>query len=119
MVDYSKEAVWNMDDERLKSLNGYLVGAEDAFDRWDLVTLQKALLNIRRIIGGKLNENDEEWNEINRLFGEFYDLKKKAINDIDEIPNLYNKADQLYIYMNRVCKDHGLYFREKEDYRGL
>ena len=114
---FNVKTIWNMDEARLKSLNTYMVLCEDAFVCWDLNNLYVYLKSIRRVISGKITKKQLEGLDI-----KFRGLEKlkRAMDDDDNDDEsnpvkFYNKADEIYIDLNRLMKAHGLFFREGRD----
>ncbi len=114
---FSAKTIWNMDEQRLKSLNNYMILCEDSFACWDLNNLYIYLKSIRRVISGKITRN--QLKELDKKFEKLEELKRKMDNDNndDEYISIkfYDKADEIYVDQNRLMKAHGLFFREGRD----
>jgi len=111
MAEYTPKSIWNMDDERLKALNGYLLLCEDALLNWDIENTYSYLRAVFRIISGKLRI--EEYNAVVELFKKVEILRRDKPEG--KVIEIYNQLDEIYIYINRLMKHHGLYFREGKD----
>lgn len=114
---FNAKTIWNMDESRLKSLNNYMVLAEDAFVNWDLDNIYIYMKSIRRIASGKFKK--KELDELDVLFGKLEKVKRTMdsqleINRKDQV-EYYNKADEIYVKLNVLMKSHGLFFREGKD----
>ena len=101
-----------MDDERMKALNINLLMCEDSFLNWDIENIYIYLRAIFRMISGKLRE--EEFKGVQDLFKDVEELRRKS-DDNSKNVELYNQLDNIYIYLNRLMKHHGLFFREGRD----
>lgn len=114
---FSAKTIWNMDEQRLKSLNTYMVLCEDAFVCWDLNNLYVYLKSIRRVISGKITRN--QLKDLDKKFEKLEELKRKMDDDDNGDDNepikFYDKADEIYVDQNRLMKAHGLFFREGRD----
>lgn len=121
MTDYIPKSVWNMDEARLQALNYYLRLVEDAFEYGNHELIHKHLRSVRRILFGKLKE--EEMLEVNEIFSKMQEYKDKFYTGgtkeikFEMYNEFYNQADEAYIKMNKLMKKHGLYFREGDDPR--
>ena len=113
------KSMWNMDEARMRVLNTYLILCEDAFLDWDLPNIYLYLQAILRVISGKLSE--KEFNGVKEKLNELEEVKRKM--DISEevrkedSVKFYNKANDIYIKLNRLMKNHGMFFREGADPR--
>ena len=90
-----------------------MIAAELAFDSWNLKELHKYLIGMRRILAGKIT--DEELTALTEMFKDLQDIKDKMVKDDKKQIDFYNKADEIYIHMGIKCKTHGLFFRENID----
>ncbi len=113
---FNVKTIWNMDEARLKSLNTYMVLCEDAFVCWDLNNLYTYLKAIRRIASGKFRKTELE--TLDKKFEKLEGIKRKMDDDREDESDsvkFYNKADEIYLELNRLMKAHGLFFREGRD----
>ncbi len=114
---FNVKTIWNMDEARLKSLNTYMVLCEDAFTCWALNDIYTYLKSIRRIASGKFSPKQLE--VLDKKFNSLEEIKRKMDDDDndDETDSVkfYNKADDIYLEINRLMKAHGLFFRERRD----
>lgn len=114
---FNAKTIWNMDEARLKSLNIYMILVEDAFVCWDLNNLYVYLKSIRRVVSGKITRN--QLKDLDNKFEDLEKIKRRMdddnIDDDDDSVKFYNKADGIYVDLNRLMKAHGLFFREGRD----
>ena len=111
---------WNLDEARMKSLNWYMMLCEDAFEQWNVESINTHLRTIRRIISGAVG--DESWENIDKEFEKLEKIKREFDNSNKK--NLskkgiefYNKADEIYIKLNRGLQQSGFFFRKGDDVR--
>lgn len=107
-----------MDEARLRELDHYMIMASRSLDAWDIEETIKYLKGMHRIISGKLNNlKGGEFEELNKLFEELQKIKEEMYEskDINKTKDVWNKCNDIFIYINRLGAEHGLYFREKED----
>lgn len=115
MDEEQSPAVWNMDEARLKELDFYMMMTSRYLDKWDLENAFTYLKGMRRVMSGKLSESElqdlnKEFHELQKIRKEFHDK-----DDLNKSSDFYNKIDEIFIKINELGKQHGLYFREKED----
>ena len=113
---FNVKTIWNMDEQRLKSLNTYMVLCEDSFSCWDLNSLYTYLKAVRRIASAKFRKT--ELDDLDKKFEELEEIKRKMDDDREDETDsvkFYNKADDIYLQLNRLMKTHGLFFREGRD----
>ena len=106
-----------MDEQRLKSLNQYMLLVEDAFVNWDLENIYIYLKSIRRIASGKFKK--PEMSDLDEMFQKLEKIKRKMdaerIIKKEDSVEYYNQSDEIYVKLNRLMKSHGLFFREGRD----
>ncbi len=115
--NFNVKTIWNMDEARLKSLDGYLILCDDCFSVWDLGGIYSNLQSIYRIASAKFTNTQGE--EIEKLFEELEKIKRLMDDDDNDDESnpvkFYKKCNQMYIKLGRLMKAHGLYFREGKD----
>ena len=114
-ISYTTKSLWNFDDDRMKVLSFYMKLCENAFYRWDLPEIYKLLKSIRRVINGTLNKTDSV--HLKDLFEQLEERKRLSENSSKGELDFYNKAEEVYDFMNYVNMKNGYYFRKGEDPR--
>ena len=120
MENNSNRSIWNFDEARMKDLHYHMVAIEDAFEEWDIDTLNKKIQIIELIVSGA-DWDKNEWEKIENEFKKLEELKRQIENPESEekfIANrvkFYNKAREIYKTINRKMQDKGFFFRTKED----
>lgn len=112
------KSIWNFDEARMRNLNYKMLLCEDAFEKWDFNSMLTHLNSVKRIISGALS--DKEWEDLERDFVDLEKLKRKAESSrtpANNIIELYNKGDKIYIKLNRLMQKHGFFFRKGDDVR--
>jgi len=120
MDNNSAKSIWNFDQSRMMDLNYRMVLCENAFEIWDLHTISINLHTIRRIVSGALE--DTEWDKVKEEFDKLEEIKREmdSSKDSDHEKNTikyYNKADEIFIQLNRLMQKNGFFFRKGNDPR--
>ena len=118
MVDFTAKTVWNMDESRMKAVDYYLSLCETAFINWNLEELYIYLKQVRRMISGKISE--EQFKKCDDMLQDMEKIRRSINIDNEQETKkkkseLYEKADELYVYLNRLMKKHGMFFKEGDD----
>ena len=120
MGNDSNRSIWNFDEARMRDLHYHMVLIEEAFENWDVETINKKIQIIELIVSGA-DWRDDEWKKIEEEFSKIEEMKR----DIDKSDNwefsnhkkieFYNGARKIYKTINRKMQDKGFFFRTKED----
>ena len=119
MEDNTIKSIYNMDEDRLKSLNYYMKVCEIAMVNWDLENIYVFLNAMRRMIIGAHKKPVEE--KLTKGFEEFETLKRQLDLSKSEEEyhknrsEFYNKADRIYSFINKLNIAIGMYFRKGDD----
>lgn len=120
MAGYTTPTVWNADEERTKMLLWFLASADVSLYKWDLEGIYSSLHQVKRIAYAKLRKSKTQWEDIiNNKFPEMEKLRRKyliTMSDNDKI-EFFNKCEEIYMEINAMLQDHGIYFRESDDPR--
>lgn len=118
MNESVQTSIWNMDESRLKVIAAMMEECSYYFATWDIENLFFSLYGLRREASGKLTIKEVE--SLSKDLDELNDLKVLCLQNRksrDRLSAFWMKADEIYISMNRLMKEHGLYFREGKDPR--
>ena len=118
MGEFTTQTVWNMDETRMKAVNYYLDEAEKSFIIWDLEGIYLYLLQVRRMISGKIRK--KEYKEAGEMFAKIEEYRQSIDIDKDKEKQelrvkIYSKSEELYVYLNRLMVDHGMFFKGGDD----
>jgi len=110
----TSEAIWNMDDEILKIIKYLKVVFLNNMKEWKLDDAYWTLTLIHMEIDAKLKKTEqtkleEEMKELENHRRNFLEDKKKS-------GMFFVKLEKIMIKINRKMKEHGCWFREREDY---
>ena len=114
----AKKAEWNMDDEILKIIRQlkslFIIYIND----WDLKNAYFILRQLRMEVDAKLSP--EEQKEAEKKMEKLEDKRKEYLEEEKEKRgDFYSSCEKYYIFLNRLMKHHGLFFREKMEDEGL
>lgn len=113
----SLQSEWNFDGAQLFYLFTLKTNAASLLDSWKLEESYWAIRAFNREIDAKLKDSErtkiiEHLNEIADLRNKYIQLRQ--VNHSDRAA-YYIVLESLYIYLCRLLKAHGLYYREKAD----
>lgn len=137
MAEYSSvQTKWNFDEERMKAISTYMAITEDSFARFTsykgiepIEDLFGCLSVVKRAILGTGGTNDDielkkKFKEIEKIkrdcsliLIENKDIKTKQKDFIEKSIEFYNKAEDIWEFINKLNTKNGLYFRRKDDPR--
>lgn len=137
MTDYpSVQTKWNFDEERMKALSTYMALTEDAFAEFTSYKGMKPIENLfgclsvlkRAILGTGAESDDKDLidefkelekikRECNLLLLEEQSNKKVQQEFVIKSVEFLNKAEGIWIKINRLNVKNGFYFRRKDDPR--
>ena len=108
------QAKWNMDEAQLRRLDYLLTLATFHFQNWNLEDLYWILRSIRREINAKLRKEEKVSCEkkLDALSKERTLFITKKISQQD----FFIDCEGFYLYLTERIKQHGIYFRENEDF---
>ncbi len=116
-MDENNNSSFNIDSERLRSLNHYLVLCEDGFTSWNLEDIYTNLRAIRRVICGILIEPDLD--QLDKTFEELEKQKRIIDKDRESDKNeedsalsikFYDLAEKIYAKLSRLMIMRKLFF---------
>ncbi len=110
-------SVWNMDDAQLMRVNNLLNLSNYYFHNWDLENLYWSLRGLRREVNAKLKP--EEVEESDKKLKELTSKRNLWISLKITQQEFFQNCEDYYIYLTRLMKKHGLFYREWEDDGGL
>lgn len=116
MESGTQQSLWNMDDERLKVINIKMMSASEALDSWDTELIYFSLYALLREASGKfaVKETEKLQKEMHKLNDlRLPSLKKRSPSKSE----FWELGNDIYIEMNKLLKQHGLFFREGKDPR--
>lgn len=112
------KAVWNMDDEILKIIKDLKICFLKSMQGWKLEDAYWYLNLMCMECDAKLKTKEQEdiENKLQKLEQLRQTCKTNGHNNIGEF---YKELRNLYKEINRLMKEHGIWFREAEDDMGL
>jgi len=114
----TKKAEWNMDDEILKIIKELKSLFIIYMNEWDLKNAYFILRQLRMEIDAKLKPDEQK--EAESKMGELENKRREYLkNQKEKKGEFYRSCEKYYIFLNRLMKDHGLFFREKMEDEGL
>jgi len=117
-VSDTKKAEWNMDDEILKIIKQLKSFFIIYMNEWELKNAYFILRQLRMEIDAKLKP--EEQKEAEKKMGKLERKRKEYLkNQKEKKGDFYGSCEEYYIFLNRLMKEHGLFFREKMEDEGL
>lgn len=125
MEDLTIGAIWNMDEQKLKRIDELLTLTEAQFLTWDLDNLYWTLRGIRRQINsklkkgsGKIDDNQNQVYQIDKKLKELEVSRKLYLGNKEKYKgNFFIKCEEFFMMMERLMKEHKLFFREGDDPR--
>lgn len=139
MGDEAQQSIWNFDGAELNLIFQIKVEASLYLTNWNLESCYWRLRDLRREIDAKLNEDKKkveyeiedpdnkgkkkklkisEKESVDYLLKELEGIRNEFLTS-DQQQNDFSKyylaLEEFYLYLARLMKQHGLYFREGED----
>lgn len=118
MVFEEEKAVWNIDDEILKIIKDLKISFLNSLKEWKLEDAYWFLDLICTECDAKLK--DDEQKDIENKLKELEDKRQEySKNGKEKKGEFYFQLRTLYKTINRLMKEHGVWFREREEDVGL
>jgi len=112
------KAVWNMDDEILKIIKDLKICFLKSMQGWKLEDAYWYLDLMCMECDAKLKDTEQK--EIEGKLQELEQMRQTCkINGHSNVGEFYKGLRNLYKELNRLMKEHGIWFREAEDDVGL
>ena len=119
VMDNTVKSIWNMDEARLKSLNGYLLSCEFSLHHWDFENIHKYISDIKRVVFPMFK--DTERDKLSIELEKLENLKRKLDNSSKDkefqinSTAYHHQADEIYLQFGILIVQHGLIFRKGDD----
>lgn len=115
--DFAVQTVWNFDEAQSRAIFAIKELCIELFDLQALEELYWSLRALRREIRAKMSEKEKT--DIENKVLELFQIREAWIKDknTSNSNNLYIKLEEFYMYLCDLMKQHGLYFKEAEDFR--
>lgn len=114
MIEDEVQTIWNMDEAVLRTVHQLKVLFIYQLHNWQLDEAYWTIRSLWMEVDAKFKpkERKEAITKIEDLEGE----RQQYVQDkIQRRSDFYLKLEKFYIFLNRLMKEHGIFFREKLD----